>query len=176
MSRRIGKRTMVVAAARESLWWCVGVLHLRNPFRESAERGTQTSEWGKNSVSLPVLHPPSRARSIPLTPSPAYALPFSFSFSLSLFVSFLGVKGRKTERKTRESSDRLSINARIRPLATHPASHPLETKTALFRQVEFYAKVSRNLSSGAIITRRQIHGSGNAMSSWFRLETRAPVS
>lgn len=38
------------------MWWCVGP-RLCNPFRESAERGTQTPEWGKNSVSSPRLPP-----------------------------------------------------------------------------------------------------------------------
>lgn len=72
-----------MAAARgiAVVWWCVGVLCLRNPFRESAERGTQTSEWGKNSVSLPVLHPPPR--SIPPPPSPD---PCAHYHYLSLFL------------------------------------------------------------------------------------------
>lgn len=33
---------------------CVCRTRLCNPFRESAERGTQTPEWGKNSVSSPL--------------------------------------------------------------------------------------------------------------------------
>lgn len=33
---------------------CVCRTWLCNPFRESAERGTQTPEWGKNSVSSPL--------------------------------------------------------------------------------------------------------------------------
>lgn len=77
------------------VWWCVG-LCLRNPFRESAERGTQTPEWGKNSVSLPVLHPsPSRPSVHSLAPilSPflvaflSSALPVTLLFSLFLHLS-----------------------------------------------------------------------------------------
>lgn len=73
------------AAARESPCGVVvrrRLLCLRNPFRESAERGTQTSEWGKNSVSLPVLHPFSLT--LPLHSPPYYLSRFSSSFSRAL--------------------------------------------------------------------------------------------
>lgn len=73
------------AAARESPCGVVvrrRLLCLRNPFRESAERGTQTSEWGKNSVSLPVLHPFSLT--LPLHSPPYYLSRFSSSFSHAL--------------------------------------------------------------------------------------------
>lgn len=74
------------------LWWCVlGVLCLPNPFRESAERGTQTSEWGKNSVSLPVLHPPPHARSIPSPASCARYHSLSLSLSRSLSIPFFSL-------------------------------------------------------------------------------------
>lgn len=79
------KEGTLVAAARESPWCGVVVrrrLCLRNPFRESAERGTQTSEWGKNSVSLPVLHPFSLARPLALRAR-------CHSISLSLFYHFI---------------------------------------------------------------------------------------
>lgn len=57
-----GGGVVVVAkeAGVERKMWCVCVCvcvcrtRLCNPFRESAERGTQTPEWGKNSVSSPL--------------------------------------------------------------------------------------------------------------------------
>lgn len=88
--RRTGKQggeRRNVGSSRESPWCGVVVrrrLCLRNPFRESAERGTQTSEWGKNSVSLPVLHPFSLARPLALR-----ARCHSISLSLSLFYHFI---------------------------------------------------------------------------------------
>ena len=46
---------------------------LCNPFRESAERGTQTPEWGKNSVSSPLLAPSfSAARAAPVSRHATY--------------------------------------------------------------------------------------------------------
>jgi len=79
---RARRREKGTAAARESPCGVVvrRRLCLRNPFRESAERGTQTSEWGKNSVSLPVLHPFSLARPLLM---PAFHLSLSLSLSLS---------------------------------------------------------------------------------------------
>lgn len=54
------KENVVVCGAR-----------LCNPFRESAERGTQTPEWGKNSASSPP-HPPSFSLLSPLSSLPTH--------------------------------------------------------------------------------------------------------
>lgn len=56
------RRLVVVVWWRKRQGWkgkcgacvCVCRTRLCNPFRESAERGTQTPEWGKNSVSSPL--------------------------------------------------------------------------------------------------------------------------
>lgn len=48
---RGGKENVVVMVVARA---CVCRTRLCNPFRESAERGTQTPEWGKNSVSSPL--------------------------------------------------------------------------------------------------------------------------
>jgi len=107
---------MVVAAARESVWY-VGVLCLRNPFRESAERGTQTSEWGKNSVSLPVLHPTFSCSLYPLA-RPLRTLPFS----LSSYVSPQRPPFSSSPRVSLVQLSRLRGNQAEHKLGRHPVA------------------------------------------------------